>query len=532
MATNAAITELGASVGPIPAVLADDAERLLLVLPSLMEGSLLSADLVLGGKPEIVGVRARIIAAARAPLIAARLAFWFGRGGGWCQRLDRMSLSQAKQLADCFDAPQRAFRAVRAAGWPAAVRHVFAAFGTQGPEVAELTPELRLNVSGKGWNGFTFDPSSLLLGVPSPLAPCAGDVIRVALECPENRRIVARATVVSVRRPADAAPAAPAGFTLALDALPPDGVDLLRRACAGAGERSTRTAPRYAVLARAALKDPGEALRYSSTESFLRDYVTNLSHGGAFVRTQRPRSVGDRVALRLALPDGRVLGLSGTVVHRAADGVGLQLDLGHEAEASLSSLVASLSARARRVLIVDDDALARTVLVEAFEARGFETITAGDGESGLRAITDELFSLDAVVADVHMPGLTGEALVSAVRTAGGESDLVLAIVSASVEPELAARLSRAGADCVLQKDAGGVRVVSEVESALAARTRARPAEIARCRPAPTPLVARPEPDGWTVEDGPGLKRASSDVASGTASQGQGSGGQPGDAAHA
>jgi DNA-binding response OmpR family regulator len=128
--------------------------------------------------------------------------------------------------------------------------------------------------------------------------------------------------------------------------------------------------------------------------------------------------------------------------------------------------VAGLAARPRRVLIVDDDALARKTLSDAFAEHGFETLTAVDGDAGLRTIVDELLALDAVVTDVHMPGLAGDALVAAVRQTGGEAELVLVAVTADATRALVDRLTDAGADAVLSKEAGPELAVAEVEMAL------------------------------------------------------------------
>jgi DNA-binding response OmpR family regulator len=65
-----------------------------------------------------------------------------------------------------------------------------------------------------------------------------------------------------------------------------------------------------------------------------------------------------------------------------------------------------------------------------------------------------------------MPGLSGDALVSAVRQAGGESELVLVAVTADATGELVAKLGAAGADAVVPKEAGPAAVVAEVEAAL------------------------------------------------------------------
>lgn len=463
-------------------------EELLLLVPQLTDGALVSADVALGADPEVLALGIRIGTQPRPARTAERLAFWFARERGWCRVASGLTPAQAGSFGAAFSRCALSVRDVRPAAWSEAVRLVFAALGVAALPEVPAAPELRLHLGGTGWDGFRFEPASRRLEIPSPLAPPAGDVVRVVLERPPAAQATARATVLAVRRPAEASAGAPAGFTLVLDRFAREAARLLQEACAEPRGGCSRRAPRHRVFARAALSDPGEELRYESHEAFLRDYVTNLSHGGAFVRTSRPRAVGDRLDLLLVLAGGSDLSLPATVVHRSAHGVGVQFALTPEVEASLSAAVAGLAARPRRVLVVDDDALVRGILVDVLQAAGFETITAPDGEAGLRAIAEELLSLDAVVTDVRMPGLSGEALVTAVRKAGGEADLVLVVLSASLDPELAARLDAAGADRVLSKAAGPARIVAEVEAALEAR-RAASAPGAGARPGAAPREA-------------------------------------------
>ena len=248
-------------------------------------------------------------------------------------------------------------------------------------------------------------------------------------------------------------------------------------------------APRYAVVGGARLATAGEDLRYESEDHFLRDYMTNLSHGGAFVRTRQPREVGERVDLHLRLPGHEPIAIPATVVRRTEEGVGLQFEVSGAVEAALSAAVAGLVARPRRVLIVDDDALARRILSDAFAERGFETLAATDRDAGLRTILDELLALDAVVTDVHMPGLSGDALVAAVRQAGGEAELVLVVVTADPTRELVHRFGDAGADAVVSKASGPETVVAEVEQALRLRSSTKREPRAAAGAAPSRSVA-------------------------------------------
>ena len=69
-----------------------------------------------------------------------------------------------------------------------------------------------------------------------------------------------------------------------------------------------------------------------------------------------------------------------------------------------------------KILIVDDDLMNRTLLrqiLEELEAEGVELLTAGDGESALKMIRDELPGI--VFLDVIMPKMSGHDVCKAVK---------------------------------------------------------------------------------------------------------------------
>jgi DNA-binding response OmpR family regulator len=71
------------------------------------------------------------------------------------------------------------------------------------------------------------------------------------------------------------------------------------------------------------------------------------------------------------------------------------------------------SRTARRVLVVDDDEGARTVVAWQLEADGFAIVQAGDGQQALAALSRE--PLDLVVLDLSLPGIGGLDVLRRVR---------------------------------------------------------------------------------------------------------------------
>ena len=60
---------------------------------------------------------------------------------------------------------------------------------------------------------------------------------------------------------------------------------------------------------------------------------------------------------------------------------------------------------AGRVLVVDDDAVLRSLMVKLLTSRGYETLSASDGESALQAMSE--WSPDLVLLDINMPTVNG-----------------------------------------------------------------------------------------------------------------------------
>jgi DNA-binding response OmpR family regulator len=68
----------------------------------------------------------------------------------------------------------------------------------------------------------------------------------------------------------------------------------------------------------------------------------------------------------------------------------------------------------RRVLVVDDDARARTAVARLIEEEGFEAGVAADGEEASLLLAS--WRPDLVVTDLNMPRLDGRGLVERVRS--------------------------------------------------------------------------------------------------------------------
>jgi len=119
--------------------------------------------------------------------------------------------------------------------------------------------------------------------------------------------------------------------------------------------------------------------------------------------------------------------------------------------------------RALRVLVVDDDADVVRHIVRSLTAAGCSVATAASGPEAMRHLERE--SVDVVVTDVLMPGMSGFQLIRWLRER--HPDLKIAALSGggpfSCPEELLAGATRVGADAEIGKPVSSSTLVRTVE---------------------------------------------------------------------
>ena len=448
------------------------AERLTAWLPDILGGALESVDL--GYSPAthsfLVMARTRGLSAEA----ESRFHYWCARAGGMPRNLttgraaDRRLLEERAARCEIrsMDVPARgvseaAARIASVAGAPPDRR-----------AASEARPTLSMDAGSAAFAAVTWDPASGRLFIPGVSAPPVGDVVNVLLRVPRmDRPLEATARVVEVRDDKDAAPGRAAGFGLSFDGVPPILAAALATHATSIHDPGVnlRIAPRYTVNAPVKIQPeegPVARLEYANPKEFADDYVENLSQGGAFVRTGSALPEGTKLSLDMRLPGGTLLRAPATVMFRNPRGMGVKIELDEEGRQKLAAVLARISARPRRALVVDDDALILRTLTDALQARGFEVLTASNGQEGLQIVADELLTLDLLVTDVRMPEMDGETFVRIIRGAGGESELAIVVITGSLDPALEKRMESAGADAVLDKALGPEDLAAAADAAL------------------------------------------------------------------
>jgi len=116
------------------------------------------------------------------------------------------------------------------------------------------------------------------------------------------------------------------------------------------------------------------------------------------------------------------------------------------------------------VLVVDDDAFARTVLGDAMRTRGFTVIEAASARQALGTVVRAQEPPVLVMTDLVMPDMDGRAFLGLLRAS--RRDVPIVIVSARVVRGVERELEREGADAVLDKSWGPSTIAEIAEGLL------------------------------------------------------------------
>src|SRR6266700_600492 len=130
---------------------------------------------------------------------------------------------------------------------------------------------------------------------------------------------------------------------------------------------------------------------------------------------------------------------------------------------------------AERVLIVDDDPVARRLVENIVSRSGYEPVTAEGGDLALAILTGGKTRIDCVVLDLVMPDLDGLGVLARMREAGLDIPVIVQTAHGGIDNVVSAM--RAGAVDFAVKPVGAERLSVSLRNAMAARALA--GEIAR-----------------------------------------------------
>lgn len=113
-----------------------------------------------------------------------------------------------------------------------------------------------------------------------------------------------------------------------------------------------------------------------------------------------------------------------------------------------------------RIIVIDDDGEMRSFLCEMLAVAGYSARAASGGVEGLQLI-EEKPAPDAVILDLRMPEMSGEAVLAAIRAKHPE--LFVVVASAIMTPVKASEMLAQGASACLSKSDLAERLISVLQ---------------------------------------------------------------------
>ena len=168
---------------------------------------------------------------------------------------------------------------------------------------------------------------------------------------------------------------------------------------------------------------------------------------GLAICRQLAASVGGRLSVESSLGRGSTFAIALPGIRPAPEGAAS----GRKAEPPPAPVPSAPDGRVRRLLLVDDMELNLQVLRALLRKAGtFETVPAADGKEALKILeAPGARPFDAVLTDLWMPGMDGEALLRAIRANPALSGLPVVALTADVEYR--AKYAEIGFDGILLK---------------------------------------------------------------------------------
>ncbi len=106
----------------------------------------------------------------------------------------------------------------------------------------------------------------------------------------------------------------------------------------------------------------------------------------------------------------------------------------------------------KRILIVDDSAIARSIIKRSLEICGFdetEALEAGNGNEAMETLKNE--QVDIVFTDLNMPDMNGEQLLKRIKSSPKLFEIPVVIITSMKNPAKEKKLISEHAAAVLSK---------------------------------------------------------------------------------
>ena len=286
--------------------------------------------------------------------------------------------------------------------------------------VVKPVPPILRHIGVFSGNTILGDGSVIMILDPSGIARASavsaeGVGVRGADSTPAGQRSADKTALLLFRAGDDTPKAVPLGLVARLDDLPMDSIER------SGGKAVVQYRGQLMPLVPIGFGEPGESDPGRGRQTVL-------------VFSEHQRSFGlmvdailDVVEERLEIEGGQDRpGFLGSAV--IAGKVTDVIDTAWWLQQAGGNWFRSTEATARRVLVVEDSAFFRELVVPTLSAGGYQVVAVGTPAEAL-AMRDQGAIFDAIVSDIEMPGMDGFAFARAVREGGAWAELPLVALS-------------------------------------------------------------------------------------------------------
>ncbi len=125
-----------------------------------------------------------------------------------------------------------------------------------------------------------------------------------------------------------------------------------------------------------------------------------------------------------------------------------------------------------RLLVVDDNESNRDIMARQLRRKGYDVITAEDGERALQIVDDE--TVDLIILDIMMPGIDGVEVLRRLRRKHSPAQLPIIMATAKTDPQDIVQTAELGANDHVGKPLDFAVIGAKVQALLRLKAAAAP----------------------------------------------------------
>ncbi|GAB4433790.1 MAG: response regulator [bacterium] len=118
----------------------------------------------------------------------------------------------------------------------------------------------------------------------------------------------------------------------------------------------------------------------------------------------------------------------------------------------------------KRVLIIEDQLLLRTIMQDVLTEEGFDVVVAKNVENAF--FTIETSRVDCIITDLYMPDMDGIAFTTKLKTNHNLRHIPIIMLTSETREEIKQRALEAGVSLFIKKPATGSQIAKEIKSLL------------------------------------------------------------------